>query len=105
MPVDWSDGYLQKVTSPGDHALHLLGWNGSYADPDNFVGPLFGEKTGEFGYQDPQVFSKIARARGLPDGKERDRAVPDHQCPDRRDRPGRSDRRSRSRRWPCPTAS
>jgi peptide/nickel transport system substrate-binding protein len=71
VPVDWSDGYLQKVTSPGDHALHLLGWNGSYADPDNFVGPLFGEKTGEFGYQDPQVFSKIARARGLPDGKER----------------------------------
>lgn len=71
VPVDWSDGYLQKVTSPGDHALHLLGWNGSYSDPDNFVGPLFGEKNGEFGYQDPQVFSKIARARGLPDGKER----------------------------------
>jgi peptide/nickel transport system substrate-binding protein len=71
VPVDWADGYLQKVTSPGDHALHLLGWNGSYADPDNFVGPLFGENTGEFGYQDPQVFSKIARARGLPDGKER----------------------------------
>jgi len=71
MPVDWTDGYLQKVTSPGDHALHLLGWNGSYADADNFVGPLFGEKNGEFGYQDPQVFSKITRARGLPDGKER----------------------------------
>ena len=71
VPVDWSEGYLQKVTSPGDHALHLLGWNGSYADPDNFVGPLFGEKTGEFGYQDPQVFSKIARARGLAEGKER----------------------------------
>ncbi|SDP55005.1 peptide/nickel transport system substrate-binding protein [Arthrobacter sp. ok909] len=71
VPVDWTDGYLQKVTSPGDHALHLLGWNGSYADPDNFVGPLFGEDTGEFGYQDPQVFSKIARARGLPDGKDR----------------------------------
>ncbi|MFF2032488.1 ABC transporter substrate-binding protein [Arthrobacter sp. NPDC058192] len=71
VPVDWADGYLQKVTSPGDHALHLLGWNGSYSDPDNFVGPLFGEKTGEFGYQDPQVFSKIARARGLPDGQDR----------------------------------
>ena len=71
VPVDWSDGYLQKVTSPGDHALHLLGWNGSYSDPDNFVGPLFGENTGEFGYQDPQVFSKIARARGLPEGKDR----------------------------------
>ncbi|MCB5273609.1 Heme-binding protein A [Arthrobacter sp. SO5] len=71
VPVEWSEGYLQKVTSSGDHALHLLGWNGSYADQDNFVGPLFGENTGEFGYQDPQVFSKISRARGLPDGKER----------------------------------
>ncbi|MBT2595752.1 ABC transporter substrate-binding protein [Arthrobacter sp. ISL-72] len=71
VPVDWSDGYLQKVQSPGDHALHVLGWNGSYSDQDNFVGPLFGEKNGEFGYQDPQVFSKIARARGLPEGEER----------------------------------
>lgn len=72
VPVDWADGYLQKVQSPGDHALHLLGWNGSYSDADNFVGPLFGEKNGEFGYQDPQVFSKINRARGLPEGEERD---------------------------------
>ncbi|QHK22207.1 ABC transporter substrate-binding protein [Pseudarthrobacter psychrotolerans] len=72
VPVDWSAGYLQKVQSPGDHGLHLLGWNGAYADADNFVGPLFGEKNGEFGYQDPQVFSKINRARGLPAGKERD---------------------------------
>jgi len=72
VPVDWADGYLQKVQSPGDHALHLLGWNGSYSDADNFVGPLFGEKNGEFGYQDPQVFSKINRARGLPEGEDRD---------------------------------
>lgn len=72
VPVDWADGYLQKVQSPGDHALHLLGWNGSYSDADNFVGPLFGEKNGEFGYPDPQVFSKINRARGLPEGEERD---------------------------------
>jgi peptide/nickel transport system substrate-binding protein len=71
VPIEWSDGYLQKVQSPGDHALHLLGWNGSYSDPDNFVGPLFGEKNGEFGYQDAQVFSKIERARGLPEGQER----------------------------------
>jgi peptide/nickel transport system substrate-binding protein len=72
VPVEWSEGYLQKVQSPGDHALHLLGWNGSYSDADNFVGPLFGEKNGEFGYQDPQVFSKINRARGMPEGQERD---------------------------------
>jgi peptide/nickel transport system substrate-binding protein len=72
VPVDWSDGYLQMVQCPGEHALHLLGWNGAYADADNFVGPLFGEKNGEFGYQDPQVFSKINRARSMPEGQERD---------------------------------
>lgn len=72
VPVEWSEGYLQKVQSPGDHALHLLGWNGSYSDAENFVGPLFGERNGEFGYQDPQVFSKINRARSMPEGEERD---------------------------------
>jgi peptide/nickel transport system substrate-binding protein len=72
VPVDWEDGYLAKVQSPGDHALHLLGWNGVYSDPDNFVGTLFGERRGEFGYNDAQVFSKIDRARGLPEGAERD---------------------------------
>lgn len=72
VPVEWTDGYLQKVQSPGDHALHVLGWNGSYSDADNFVGTLFGEKNGEFGYQDPQVFSKINRARSMPAGADRD---------------------------------
>ncbi len=72
VPVDWEDGYLSKVQSPGDHALHLLGWNGAYTDPDNFVATLFGERRGEFGYNDAQVFSKIDRARGMPEGPERD---------------------------------
>lgn len=71
MPVDWSKGYLQTVRSPGDHALHLLGWNGAYSDADNFMSPLFGETNGEFGYQDPEVFAKIGHAKGLPEGKER----------------------------------
>ncbi len=74
VPVDWSDGYLAKVTSPGDHDLHLLGWNGSYSDPDNFVGPLFGAPSAEFGYFDPQLASKIDRARGLPNGPDRNAA-------------------------------
>lgn len=68
VPIDWEDGYLQKVQSPGDHALHLLGWNGSYADADNFLGPLFGEQRAEFGYSDADVFHKIERARALPAG-------------------------------------
>lgn len=74
VPVNWSDGYLAKVTSPGDHALHLMGWNGSYSDPDNFVGPLFGANSTEFGYFDPQLISKIDRARALPNGPDRNAA-------------------------------
>lgn len=71
VPLEWSSGYLQKVQSPGDHALHLLGWNGAYSDADNFLAPLFGELNGEFGYQDSKVFAEIDRARGMPDGKDR----------------------------------
>ncbi|MDI2034049.1 Heme-binding protein A [Paenarthrobacter nitroguajacolicus] len=71
VPVDWENGYLQKVQSAGDRGLHLLGWNGSYADADNFLGPLFGETRAEFGYTDSEVFHKIERARALPDGDER----------------------------------
>lgn len=74
VPVDWADGYLQKVTTAGDHAFHLLGRYGSYSDPDDFLAPLFGAKSGEFGFFDAQIFSKIERARGLPDGNERTQA-------------------------------
>lgn len=71
VPIAWNDGYVQAVTSPGDHALSLMGWNGGYADPDNFVGPLFGAPNGELGLQDPQLVSKITRARSIPNGPAR----------------------------------
>ncbi|WP_230085290.1 MULTISPECIES: ABC transporter substrate-binding protein [Arthrobacter] len=71
VPIAWNDGYVAAVTSPGDHALSLMGWNGSYSDPDNFVGPLFGSPNGELGLVDPQLVSKITRARSLPNGAER----------------------------------
>ncbi|WP_231391809.1 ABC transporter substrate-binding protein [Arthrobacter sp. 35W] len=74
VPVDWADDYVGKVTSPGDHALHLMGWNGLYADPDNFVGTLFGAPNAELGLNDPQLVSKILRARSLPVGTERNEA-------------------------------
>ena len=71
VPVPWSDGYVSAVTKQGDHALSLLGWNGSYADPDNFVGPLFGSPGAELGLVDPQLVSKITRARSMPNGPDR----------------------------------
>jgi peptide/nickel transport system substrate-binding protein len=77
VPIDWSEGYIEAVQQTGDRAFHLLGWSGSYEDPDNFVGALFGSYTEEFGYEDPQLFSKINRARGLPDGEDRSAAYAD----------------------------
>ncbi|WP_245580102.1 ABC transporter substrate-binding protein [Arthrobacter castelli] len=71
VPIEWSDGYLQKVQSNSPHGLHLLGWSGSYQDPDNFVGPLFGSESEEFGFTNEHLFSMIDRARTLPAGEQR----------------------------------
>ena len=71
VPIPWKEGYVPAVTGNDDHALSLLGWNGSYADPDNFVGPLFGSPNYLLGMDDPQLVSKITRARSLPDGPDR----------------------------------
>ncbi len=71
VPVPWSDGYVNAIKTGGDHALSLLGWNGSYADPDNFVGPIFGTPGAELGMDDPQLVSKITRARSMPNGPDR----------------------------------
>ena len=70
VPVEWSEGYLEQVQSEGDRALHLLGLSGTYEDPNAFLGPLFGAYSPEFGYEDPQLRTKIERARTLPSGQE-----------------------------------
>lgn len=71
VPIDWSKGYLGAVLS-GEHAgLHLLGYNGSYRDPDDFVGSLFGSKKNEFGYNSPAARAQILLARSMPNGPER----------------------------------
>ncbi|MCQ1945244.1 ABC transporter substrate-binding protein [Arthrobacter sp. zg-Y1116] len=70
VPVDWSEGYLEKVQGKEDRAFHLLGLAGTYEAGDNFVGTLFGRYTDEFSYNDPEVFSGIAKARSLVEGQE-----------------------------------
>ena len=70
VPVEWSDDYLHRVQSSGNRALHLLGISGTYNDPDNFVGTMFGSYTEEFAYNDTQLLTKIDRARTLQAGPE-----------------------------------
>lgn len=71
VPVDWSEGYLEKVQGKEDRAFHLLGLAGSYEAGDNFLGSLFGRYTEEFAFNDPEVFSGIEKARTLAEGQDR----------------------------------
>jgi peptide/nickel transport system substrate-binding protein len=77
VPVDWNDGYVERVLADSDRAFHLLGWSGSYQDPNNFAGALFGSYSSEFAFEDPQLVSKITRAGTLPNGEERSASYSD----------------------------
>ncbi|WP_460797069.1 ABC transporter substrate-binding protein [Microbacterium sp. GXF0217] len=61
---EWID-YLDRTTGTADHGIHLLGWTGDYNDTDNFVGVFFGAKSSEWGFDNPELFQKLADARGV----------------------------------------
>ncbi|MDP9465842.1 MAG: ABC transporter substrate-binding protein, partial [Actinomycetota bacterium] len=61
----WSPDYLDKVTGSPQHGIHLLGWTGDYNDTDNFLGVFFGQKTDEWGFDNPEIFSALTEARGV----------------------------------------
>lgn len=62
----WSPDYLDKITGTPDHGIHLLGWTGDYNDTDNFVGVFFGAQSAEWGFDNPELFSALSEARGVP---------------------------------------
>jgi peptide/nickel transport system substrate-binding protein len=66
----WDPDYLNKIQGTSKHGIHLLGWTGDYNDSDNFVGVFFGQKTPEWGFDNPKLFSDLKQARGLPTPEE-----------------------------------
>jgi peptide/nickel transport system substrate-binding protein len=62
----WDPDYLNKIQGTSKHGIHLLGWTGDYNDTDNFLGVFFGQKTPEWGFNNPKLFADLDKARGLP---------------------------------------
>jgi peptide/nickel transport system substrate-binding protein len=62
----WNPEYLDKIQGSDAHGIHLLGWTGDYNDTDNFLGVFFGKASNEWGFDNPELFSALEEARGLP---------------------------------------
>ncbi|WP_460434967.1 ABC transporter substrate-binding protein [Angustibacter speluncae] len=62
----WNPEYLDKIQGSEAHGIHLLGWTGDYNDTDNFLGVFFGKASNEWGFDNPELFSALEEARGLP---------------------------------------
>jgi peptide/nickel transport system substrate-binding protein len=64
-PNEWGE-YLDRIQGSADHGIHLLGWTGDYNDTDNFVGVFFGSESMEWGFSNPELFTALEEARGIP---------------------------------------
>ena len=58
----WDKGYLVRVDQGRAGQLNLVGWTGDFGDPNDFLGTFFSRSTHQFGFDDPELFSLLARA-------------------------------------------
>lgn len=64
----WSPDYLD-ANQKGEQMLHLIGWTGDYADPDNFIGTFFQTEAGalQFGLDNPELRQLLDQAEAETD--------------------------------------
>ncbi len=67
----WDRGYLVRVDEGRAGQLNLVGWTGDFGDPNDFLGTFFSRRTRQFGFDDPQLFTLLARAAEDPARTER----------------------------------
>jgi peptide/nickel transport system substrate-binding protein len=67
----WSPDYLGRAQEGKAGHLHLLGWTGDYGDADNFIGVFFQTPTGQFGFENQQLFDLLDRAEAETDPEAR----------------------------------
>jgi peptide/nickel transport system substrate-binding protein len=70
-PLKWTPDYLNATTSGNKHDLHLLGWTGDYGDGYNFIGTMFSRQKDEWGFNNPALFEKFAKADATADAAAR----------------------------------
>ena len=68
----WSPDYLGRVDEGTAGHLHLIGWTGDYADPDNFIGVFFQDPKPQFGFRNAKLQNLLDRAEREADEGRRD---------------------------------
>jgi peptide/nickel transport system substrate-binding protein len=58
----WSPDYVGRVDEGKAGALNLIGWTGDYGDPDNFIGTFFQQPSGQFGFENEEIFNTLNNA-------------------------------------------
>ncbi|MCZ7589650.1 MAG: ABC transporter substrate-binding protein [Gaiella sp.] len=58
----WAPDYVGRVQAGTAGALNLIGWTGDFGDPDNFIGTFFRTKQGQWGFNNPQLFTLLNKA-------------------------------------------
>ena len=67
----WRPDYLNAAQTGNAGHLHLLGWTGDYADPDNFLGEFFGAPKPQWGFNNAKIHNLLQRADGETNAKKR----------------------------------